>query len=174
MLGCELEISTEPCGFLKNRQDEVTVELVLDRRNRTFASAHRTYLRESFLPQSARALIDKLLDEVADKAQSSGAWLQREIEEAKAKLPALKEQLCKPFAQAGELAQKRERLKEVIKILADATKAAESSAGAGEQTSGPPAIAHGGAIAGIADGPAIPGALMDSHPLAQITEQSAR
>ena len=78
LLGSDFNISTEPGGFLKNRQDEITVELVVDRGNRTVASAHRTYLRENFLPQSARALIDKLLDEVADKAQSSGAWLRRE------------------------------------------------------------------------------------------------
>jgi Transposase len=48
-------------------------------------------------PQSARALIDQLLKEVADKSQSSGSWLQREMKEAMAKLPTLKEQLGKPF-----------------------------------------------------------------------------
>jgi hypothetical protein len=94
------------------------------------------------------------------------------MEEAKAKLPTLKEQLGKPFAQAGELTQKRERLREVIKILADATKAAESAAGTGGQTSEPPAIADGGAIAVSADRPPILGALMDRHPLVQTTERS--
>jgi hypothetical protein len=174
LLGSDFKISTEPGGILKHRQDEITVELVLDRGNRTFASARRTYLRENFLPQSARALIDKLLDEVADKAQSSGAWLRREMEEAKAKLPALKEQLGKPFAQAGELARKRERLKEVIKILADATKAAEAAAGTGGQISGPLAIADDGAIAVGADEPLVLDSLVDRHPLVQTAEQSPR
>jgi N12 class adenine-specific DNA methylase len=155
MLGSDFKISTEPSG-IRSRQDEITVELALDRGNRTFASAYWTYVRKDFLPQSARALIDKLLEEVADKSQSSGSWLQREMEEAKAKLPTLKEQLGKPFAQASELAQKRERLREVIKILADATKAAES-AGTGGQTGRPPAIADGGAITVSDDGPAILG-----------------
>jgi len=158
MLGSDFKISTEP-GGMHSRQDEITVELVLDRGNRTFASTYWTYLRKDFLPQSARALIDKLLGEVADKSQSSGSWLQREMEEAKAKLPTLKEQLGKPFAQAGELTQKRERLREVIKILADATKAAEA-AGTGGQTSGPPAT-DGGAIVVNADGPPILDSLVD-------------
>jgi hypothetical protein len=173
MLGSDFKVSTEP-GRIHSRQDEITVEFVLDRGNRTFASVCWTYLRKDFLPQSARALIDKLLEEIADKSQSSGSWLQREMEEAKAKLPTLKEQLGKPFAQAIELAQKRERLKEVIKILADATKAAEAAAGTGGQTSGPPATADGGAIAVSAGEPAILGALMDRHPLVQITERSPR
>jgi hypothetical protein len=94
------------------------------------------------------------------------------MEEAKAKLPTLKEQLGKPFAQAGELTQKRERLREVIKILADATKAAEAAAGAGGQTSGPPAVAGDDATAVSADEPAILGALMDRHPLVQTAERS--
>src|SRR5262249_32643661 len=42
LLDSDFKISTEPGGILKYRQDEITVELVLDRGNRTFASAHRT------------------------------------------------------------------------------------------------------------------------------------
>jgi hypothetical protein len=172
MLGSDFKISTEPGGLLKDRQDEITVELVLARGGRTLASVHRTYRREGFLPQSARALIDKLLEEVADKARSSGAWLQREMEEARAKLPTLKEQLGKPFAQAGELAHKRERLKEVIKILADATKAAESAAGTGGQISGPPPIADDGAIAVSADEPSVLDSVDDRDPLIETAERS--
>jgi hypothetical protein len=171
MLGSDFEVSTERAEPGGRRLDEITVELVLDRGNRTFASAYWTYVRKDFPPQSARALIDQLLEEVADKAQSIGSWLQREMEEAKAKLPTLKEQLGKPFAQAGELTQKRERLREVIRILAEATKAAESAARAGGQTSEPPAVADGGVIAVGADEPAILGAPMD---LAEVTEQLPR
>jgi phage shock protein A len=142
--------------------------LVLDRDNRTLASSHRSYRRNDFHPQNARSLIEKLLDDVADKAQSSGSWLQRELEDAKVKLPALKEQLGKPFAQADELARKRERLKEVIKILADATKAAEQAATAGAQTSEPPAADGDANGNGIAE-PAIVGTPIEQS-LAQAAE----
>jgi N12 class adenine-specific DNA methylase/predicted RNA methylase len=173
MLGCDFKISTEAEGN-RSRRDEITVELILDRGNRTFASTYWTYLRTDFPPQSARALIDKLLEEVVDRSRSSCSRLQHEMEEAEAKLPTLKEQLGKPFAQAGELARKRERLKEVIRILAEATKAAEAAASTGAQASGPPTIADGGALAASTDEPANVGVLMARHPPVRITEQSSQ
>ncbi|MCA1458106.1 hypothetical protein I6F35_33775 [Bradyrhizobium sp. BRP22] len=120
MLGYGLQLGVYP--------DVHRVSLALSDGGKTIADIEQSYGMDAkgFVPQSARSWIDKLENEVERESEFTGRYLQAKVDEAKTRLPSLREERGKPFAKAEELQQLRDRLEEVIRILDQRTKDAES------------------------------------------------
>lgn len=129
MLGYNLELGVYP--------DAHRISLALTDNGATIVDVEQLYVKEAkgFVPQSGRALIDKLEGEIDYEASFTGRRLQDKLDEAKTRLPSLREERGKPFPKAEELKSLRDRLEEVIKTLDQRTKDAESGRLTDEQAS---------------------------------------
>lgn len=123
MLGYHLAL-----GVYKN---EHRLSLTLTDGARTIVDAEQPFAKDTkgFVPQTIRALLDKLEMEIEYESEFTGKRLQARIDEAKTRLPSLRAERGKPFAKAEELKGFRDRLEEVIKTLDARTKAAEGKGG---------------------------------------------
>lgn len=127
MLGYNLELGVYP--------DAHRISLALTDNGATIVDVEQPYAHEAkgFVPQSGRALIDKLEGEIDYEASFTGKRLQDKLNEAETRLPSLREERGKPFPKAEELNGLRDRLEEVIKTLDQRTKDAESGRGLPEE-----------------------------------------
>jgi N12 class adenine-specific DNA methylase len=127
MLGYNLELGVYP--------DAHRISLALTDNGATIVDVEQPYGHDAkgFVPQSGRALIDKLEGEIDYEASFTGKRLQDKINEAETRLPSLREERGKPFQKAEELKGLRDRLEEVIKTLDQRTKDAESGRGLPEE-----------------------------------------
>ncbi|WP_213287600.1 LPD38 domain-containing protein [Bradyrhizobium sp. sGM-13] len=120
MLGYNLELGVHT--------DAHRISLALSEDGTTIVDVEQPYAHDAkgFVPQSGRALVDKLEGEIDYEASFTGKRLQDKLDEAETRLPSLREERSKPFGKAEELQGLRDRLEEVIKILDQRTKDAES------------------------------------------------
>jgi N12 class adenine-specific DNA methylase len=123
MLGFRLSLGVYP--------DVRRLSLTLSDGDATMVDVEQSFAKDAkgFVPQTGRALLDRLESEIEYESEFTGKRLQDKIDEARTRLPALRDERGKPFAKAEELQGIRGRLEEVIKILDERTKAAESNRG---------------------------------------------
>lgn len=126
MLGYRLNLGVFPGSH--------TLSLTLSDGDVTMVDVEQPYARDTkaFAVQTTRALFDKLEGEIEYESEFTGKRLQDKIDEAKARLPSLREERGKPFAKAEELKGLRDRLGEVISTLDQLTKDAEGNRGRAE------------------------------------------
>ncbi|MFA5951549.1 MAG: LPD38 domain-containing protein [Hyphomicrobium sp.] len=126
MLGYRLNLGVFPGSH--------TLSLTLSDGDVTMVDVEQPYSRDTkiFAVQTTRALFDKLEGEIEYESEFTGKRLQAKIDEAKARLPSLREERGKPFAKAEELKSLRDRLGEVITTLDQRAKDAEGNRGRAE------------------------------------------
>ena len=103
------------------------LSMYLSRGGKTIAAGETlpTVPGKEFSQQGGRAALDRLLTDIGEKAGNRGQRMRAQLEEVGQELPALEAEAKAPFAQAKQIADKRDRLKAVIGELAARTEADE-------------------------------------------------
>ena len=119
-LVADVDVATDKGERVKN----LRLSLMNGERTVASADANEQPAQVVFTTTNIRAPLEKLVDAV--RAASSGTnadFLERQLERAKRDLPELRERQGQGFPKAGDLAQKRARLTEVVKDLEGAAPA---------------------------------------------------
>lgn len=120
LYGYDLELNVKHAGY------NVEVALDLKSGQNVLASGARYFPPQKEISAAgAKAVLDDLLNDVNRTADFSESGMRARIASAQEDLPRLQEQQSRPFAQAAELAEKRDRLKAVTAELAARAETAE-------------------------------------------------